>query len=69
VAQQHLRSILGFCNSPQMNSMEAYIQFEKDMITDEGEVKNASTADFLRRYMIEFHEFIARVYTVLPRNA
>jgi chromate reductase, NAD(P)H dehydrogenase (quinone) len=69
VAQQHLRSILGFCNSPQMNSMEAYIQFEKDMITDDGEVKNASTADFLRRYMAEFHEFIARVYTVLPRNA
>src|SRR5215218_10038229 len=27
VAQQHLRSILSFCNSPQMNSPEAYIQF------------------------------------------
>jgi chromate reductase len=27
VGQQHLRSILGFCNSPQMNSPEAYIQF------------------------------------------
>ena len=28
IAQQHLRSILGFCNSPQMNAVEAYIQFE-----------------------------------------
>ncbi|MGH8073726.1 MAG: NADPH-dependent FMN reductase, partial [Lysobacter sp.] len=27
VGQQHLRSILGFLNSPQMNSPEAYIQF------------------------------------------
>ncbi len=29
IAQQHLRSILAFCNSPQMNSIEAYIQFER----------------------------------------
>ena len=28
VGQQHLRSILAFCNSPQMNAVEAYIQFE-----------------------------------------
>ena len=27
VAQQQLRSVLSFCNSPQMNSPEAYIQF------------------------------------------
>ena len=40
VAQQHLRSILGFCNSPQMNAIEAYIQFEPGLITDDGEVTN-----------------------------
>jgi chromate reductase, NAD(P)H dehydrogenase (quinone) len=28
VAQQHLRSVLSFCNSPQMNAPEAYIQFK-----------------------------------------
>lgn len=67
VAQQHLRSILGYCNSPQMNSPEAYIQFEKGMITDDGEVTNESTAKFLREYMQEFCNFITRVYTVLPR--
>ena len=34
IAQQHLRSILSFCNSPLMNSIEAYIQFEPGLITD-----------------------------------
>jgi chromate reductase len=68
VGQQHLRSILAFCNSPLMNAIEAYIQFEKGLINDEGEVTNSSTADFLRNYMSEFHGFITRVYTVLPRG-
>jgi chromate reductase len=69
IGQQHLRSILGFCNSPQMNAVEAYIQFEPGLITDGGEVTNDATAEFLRTYMAEFHAFIIRVYTVLPRNA
>jgi chromate reductase, NAD(P)H dehydrogenase (quinone) len=68
VGQQHLRSILAFCNSPLMNSIEAYIQFEKDLITDDGEVTNAETAKFLRNYMTELHCFIVRCYMVLPRN-
>jgi chromate reductase len=69
VAQQHLRSILAFCNSPLMNSIEAYIQFEKDLITDDGHVTNASTEAFLRKFMVEFAGFIGRVYTVLPRTS
>src|SRR5918995_89767 len=55
VGQQHLRSILAFCNSPLMNSVEAYIQFEKGLITDAGEVTNAGTAKFLSNYMSELH--------------
>ena len=69
VGQRHLRSILSFCNSPQMNAVEAYIQFEPGLITNDGEVTNDETAEFLRNYMAEFHAFIVRVYTVLPRNA
>lgn len=69
IAQQHLRSILAFCNSPQMNSIEAYIQFEPGLITEDGQVTNDATRAFLQNYMVEFHGFIARVYTVLPRNA
>ena len=68
VAQQHLRSILSYCNSPQMNSPEAYIHFEKGLIGDAGEVTNESTEKFLRDYMLEFCNFITRVYTVLPRT-
>ena len=65
VGQQHLRSILAFCNSPQMNSIEAYIQFEKGLITDEGEVTVESTREFLRNFMNEFYAFIARVHIAL----
>ena len=69
IAQQHLRSVLGFCNSPQMNSPEAYVRFTPGLITEDGTVTNDSTADFLRNYMLELHTFVERVYTVLPRNA
>jgi chromate reductase len=69
VAQQHLRSILAFCNSPLMNSLEAYIQFTPGLITDDGEVTDESVAEFLRNYMTEFQAFVTRVYTAIPRNA
>ena len=69
VGQQHLRSILAFCNSPLMNSIEAYIQFTPGLIGDDGEVTDESTGELLRNYMTEFLGFIERVYTALPRNA
>jgi chromate reductase, NAD(P)H dehydrogenase (quinone) len=68
VAQQHLRSILSFCNSPQMNAIEAYVEFTPGLIANDGEVTVDSTADFLRNYMAEFDGFIERVYTALPRG-
>lgn len=69
VAQQSLRSVLSFCNSPQMNAPEAYIQFTSGLITDKGEVTVETTEKFLRNYMVEFSTFIARVLQVLPRDA
>lgn len=68
VAQQQLRSVLSFCNSPQMNAPEAYIQFKPGLITEDGQITNDATAEFLRRYMREFHAFVVRVLTVLPRS-
>ena len=68
VAQQHLRSLLGYCNSPQMNSPEAYIQFTSGLIDDDGKVADESTEEFFRNFMQELHGFIVRVYTVLPRT-
>ena len=69
VAQQHLRSVLCFCNSPLMNTVEAYIQFRPGLITEDGEVTDDSTEEFLRNYLKEFHMFVTRVLTVLPRDA
>jgi chromate reductase, NAD(P)H dehydrogenase (quinone) len=51
-----------------MNAPEAYIQFTPGLITDDGEVTNDGTADFLRNFMQEFHVFIARVRSVLPKD-
>ena len=68
IAQTHLRSILGFCNSPQFTALEAYIQFEPGLISDDGTVTNKSTEEFLRTYMNELGGFIERVYMVLPRT-
>jgi chromate reductase len=68
VGQQHLRSILSFCNSPQMNAIEAYIEFTPGLIDDDGKVTNESTQDFLRNYLLEFNGFIERVYMAIPRE-
>jgi chromate reductase len=68
VGQQHLKSILSFCNSPMMNAIEAYIQFTPDLISDDGEISVGSTEAFLRDYMSEFRDFIGRVLSVYPRT-
>ena len=67
VAQQHLRSLLSFCNAPQMNSPEAYIHYRKDMFDDEDNVVDESTASFLHKYMAEYCGFVERCYKALPR--
>ncbi|MGI5175915.1 FAD-dependent oxidoreductase [Dactylosporangium sp. CA-152071] len=67
IAQQSLRSVLGYCNSPQMNAPEAYIQFRPGLISETGEVGDAGTEQFLRKFMAEFHGFVAQVMTALPR--
>jgi len=69
VGQQHLKSILSFCNSPMMNAIEAYIEFTPNLVTDDGEVTVDSTREFLAGYMREFHGYIGRVYTALPRTS
>ncbi|MGV8943845.1 NADPH-dependent FMN reductase [Thermomonas sp.] len=69
VGQQHLRSILGFLNSPQMNSPEAYIQFKDEMINDAGEIADKSTAEFLGKYLKAFHEHIEHVLTKVPSGS
>ena len=68
LAQQHLRSALSYCTSPQLSAPEAYVQFTSGLITDDGEVTDKSTEQFLRDFMHAFGVFITRVLTVLPRD-
>jgi chromate reductase len=69
LAQSQLRSVLCYCNSPLMNTVEAHIHFKPGLITEDGQVTEEGTAEFLRNYMSELHAFIVQVLTVLPRTA
>ena len=44
LAQQHLRSILAACNSPQMMAPEAYIHFTPGLISPDGAISIPATA-------------------------
>jgi chromate reductase len=67
LAQQALRGVLAFCNSPMMNSIEAYIQFTPGLVTDDGKVTNEGTEKFLKGWIDEFAAYVERVYMALPR--
>ncbi len=69
VAQQSLRAVLSFVNARQMTSPEAYIHFSPEVFTGDGEVTNDATAAFLRGFMSDFRDHLARVLTVLPRSS
>jgi chromate reductase len=69
LAQQDLRAVLAFCNSPMFNAIEAYVQFKPEAYGDDGSVKDQGTEDFLRTYMEGFAAYVERVYTAIPRDA
>src|SRR5258708_33566929 len=68
LAQQSLRSVLGYLDSPQMTAPEAYIQVTPGLITDTGEVTEETTETFLRAFIAAFAVFITRALTGLPRR-
>jgi len=63
LAQQSLRAVLGYLNSPQMNTPEAYVHLTPDLVTADGDVTDVSTARFLQRFIAEFQAFISMVLT------
>jgi len=65
IAQQHLRGVLGYCNSPQMNAPEAYIQLAKGAIDDQGNVADESMKKFLSRFMADYKTFLDMVLPCL----
>jgi chromate reductase, NAD(P)H dehydrogenase (quinone) len=64
VMQSSMRSVLSFLDAPQLNAPEAYITFNADVFSDDGEVRNEATADFLRHFMEEYDAFVQRVLSV-----
>jgi chromate reductase len=61
VMQSSMRSVLSFLDAPQLNSPEAYIQFDPAVFTADGEVTNDGTRAFLRHYLEEYSAFVQRV--------
>jgi len=68
LAQQSMRGVLSFCNARQMTAPEAYIKYSPDVFSPDGEVLDESVREFLTTYMQEFHDYIVKVLTVLPRS-
>jgi chromate reductase len=61
VMQSSMRSVLSFLDAPQLNSPEAYIQFDPQIFSDDGTITNEGTQTFLRHYMEEYSAFVQRV--------
>jgi chromate reductase len=61
VMQSSMRSVLSFLDAPQLNSPEAYVSFDAEHFGPGGEVRDESTAKFLRHYMEEYCAFVQRV--------
>ena len=49
-----------------MNAPEAYIRLTPGLITEDGDVTDPGTEEFLRGFMNAFFEYIERVLTVVP---
>jgi len=64
VMQSSMRSVLSFLDAPQLNAPEAYITFRDDVFSNDGEVRDAATAKFLRHFMEEYDAFVQRVLAV-----
>lgn len=61
VMQSSMRSVLSFLDAPQLNSPEAYVQWDPEAFGPDGEVRDEETREFLRHYMDEYGAFVERV--------
>ncbi|MEW1806353.1 NADPH-dependent FMN reductase [Pseudarthrobacter sp. NPDC080039] len=61
VMQSSMRAVLSFLDAPQLNAPEAYVKYDPAVFGYDGDVKDESTAKFLRHYMDEYAAFVARV--------
>lgn len=68
LAQQSLRGVLSYCNARQMTAPEAYLKYDPEIFSADGEVHDESVKQFLTDFMGYFHVHLSRVLTVLPRS-
>lgn len=59
-AQQHLKAVLSFLNAPQLRQPEGYIHFTEGLITEDGDVTNESTKQFLTDWIAAFVTFVKK---------
>jgi chromate reductase len=59
VAQQQLRNTLAFLASPSLTQPEAYLQSREGLITDDGDVVDDSTREFLLSWLEALHAHVA----------
>ena len=60
VAQNHLKAILTSQGAQVLGAPEAYIRHRDGLITDDGQVTDASTRDFLVGFLAAFRDLIDR---------
>jgi chromate reductase len=59
-ANHHLRQSMVFLNVPMMQQPEAYIGNAKALFDDSGALTNDSTREFLRKFLLDFAQWIER---------
>ena len=59
-AQQHLKAILSHLNAPTLGQPEGYVQTTPGLFTEDGEVTNEQTVEFLTAYLEAFLALVDR---------
>ncbi|MDD5450155.1 MAG: NAD(P)H-dependent oxidoreductase [Candidatus Omnitrophica bacterium] len=59
-ANHHLRQSLAFLNIPTMQAPEAYIGNAANLFDDKGKLTNASTREFITKFMHSFAAWVSR---------
>lgn len=60
MAQQHLRNILTFLDTPLLLQPEAFIHFTPERFADDGSIADQSTREFLDEWMAAFTSWVQR---------
>lgn len=58
LAQQHLRNILAYLNTPTLGQPEAFVQFKEGLVDANGKITVEATEKFLQGWMDKYVEFV-----------